>query len=85
MLPVDAEDWCADGLPRYIKLTLNWWKSKKKLQPVQYVIWRNFLNSMYCPMTNLLYWLRISGIKQGPILSNCEVELIVGNASEPRK
>ena len=55
-------------LPRYIKLAMNWWKSKKKLQPVQYFIWRNFLNAMYyCPMTNLLFWLRISGIKQGPI------------------
>ena len=65
--PTDAEDWCADGFPRYIKITLKWWKSKKKLQPVEYIIWRNFLNSMYCPMTNLLLWLRVSGIRKGPI------------------
>lgn len=65
--PSDAGDWCSDGLPRYMKIKLKWWKSRKKLQPVEYIIWRNFLDSKYCPMLNLVLWLRASDIKQGPI------------------
>ena len=67
VFPADSEDWSPDGIPRYIKLKLTWWKSRKKLQPVYYIIWRNYINTIYCPVFNLLLWLRVSKIEQGPI------------------
>lgn len=60
--------WCPDGFPKYITFTIHNWKRKDKKKPVQTVyIWRNLVNTLYCPMMALVMWMSVSGLKNGPM------------------
>ncbi|KAJ1446647.1 hypothetical protein M885DRAFT_577308 [Pelagophyceae sp. CCMP2097] len=71
-----GHQWDKDGLPQWIIIGLRNWKSRaKKNVGVRYGIklHRNYLDSRFCPVKWLLAWLRISGIKSGPIFGNVTI------------
>ena len=80
-LPQAPSQWDADGLPKYIILSLRDWKwrteSKKCKCPrsakcfcshrYKMYVHRNVLDQRFCPVFWLLLWLKYSGVQDGPI------------------
>ena len=63
--------WDEDGTPQFIELGLRDWKwrsyeNKRKKTRYGMRIWKNE-DPRFCPVRWLLLWLKISGIKSGPI------------------
>jgi len=71
-LPEAASHWDSDGVPRYIEIALRKWKRRTPSnntgnKPYKMRLWRNYLDTRFCPVTWLLTWLHFSGITEGPI------------------
>ena len=61
---------CADGIPPYLLLDLLQWKNRSIAKgKYQMKLNRNFLNAKFCPVFWTLYWLALSGIQSGPIIT----------------
>jgi hypothetical protein len=49
------------------KLALSGWKGRKHTFDYNIHFWRNYVNIKFCPVFWLMLWIRVSGIKAGPI------------------
>ena len=59
-----------DGLPPYLIIDLLQWKNRVIGKGrYQMKIIRNKLNGMFCPVFWLLYWLALSGLTAGPLIT----------------
>ena len=71
VLPHDEDDWDSDGYPKWIDIGLrNWkWRSKKnKGKRYSMKAHRNYVDSKFCPVFWLLFWLSDSGINDVTIV-----------------
>ena len=78
-LPKDAMGFGADHVPKVVMVGLKGWKgSSQHGKTYTMNLFRNDVDQRYCPVFHLLLWLKLSGIKEGPIYTN-----IRGTRSEP--
>lgn len=69
-LPEAESQWDEDGLPKWIETGLRDWKTRTpchKGKRYAMRIYRNYLDSRFCPVTWLLISLHYSGITSGPL------------------
>lgn len=76
----------ADGLPPYITISLMDWKWRRrcnKNKPYAIKLHRNFLDSRFCPVFWLLFYLADSGITSGPLFQDMKDGKYTGKALSP--
>ena len=74
-LPDSASQWDSDGVPKYIEIALRRWKTRSphnQGKKYRMRLWRNYLDSRFCPVTWLLTWLHYSGITSGTLFQKIE-------------
>lgn len=89
-LPSEVSEWDEDNMPKYIQIGLMDWKHRRleeKGSPLMFYIHRNRLNTQYCPVYNLLYWLTVSEISIGPIFTKIKdgLPLVADHVIEIKK
>ena len=54
-----AHNWDPDGTPKFIEIGLRNWKWRKKNKGERYgiILWRNYVDSRFCPVFWLMLWL----------------------------
>ena len=65
--PSKRVDWTDDNAPKWIKLALPFWKGKKGMTLWYFYLHRNYCDSRFRPVNYMLMWLKVSGIKMGPL------------------
>ena len=69
--PQQAEGWGSDNIPSVLMLKLHDWKGKKADEdPLTLNLHRNSVDQRFCPVFYMLLWTKLSGIRQGPIITD---------------
>lgn len=61
MGPVDS-----DGVPKFLAFIQRARKGHREIR-TRLLMWRNYLDGVYCPVRVVLEWLMASGLRQGPL------------------
>ena len=67
-LPPYDSDIDKDGIPKYLIISLTGWKGRLETGAYEMVLHRNYVTPRYCPVIWGLTWLKMSGIKAGPVV-----------------
>jgi len=69
--PQSPGDYNQLGIPKYIIMGYTDWKGRPVKEvnkgPYEMLLWRNDLDTKYCPVVWLMLWLQVSRIRSGPI------------------